>query len=43
MQVRCPQCNSPLDLDSDGKLSDIVCPSCGSSFSLLSHLASRNS
>ena len=35
MQVRCPQCHTPVDLASDGELSDIVCPSCGSSFSLL--------
>ncbi len=35
MRVRCPQCHSPIDLDNDGQLSDIVCPACGSSFSLL--------
>ena len=35
MQVRCPQCHTPIDLASDGELSDIACPSCGSSFSLL--------
>jgi hypothetical protein len=35
MQVRCPQCQTPVELASDGNLSDIVCPSCGSSFSLL--------
>jgi tRNA A-37 threonylcarbamoyl transferase component Bud32 len=35
MQVRCPQCQTPIELASDGKLSDIACPSCGSSFSLL--------
>ena len=35
MHVRCPQCHTPIDLASDGELSDIACPSCGSSFSLL--------
>jgi len=35
MQVRCPHCQTPIDLSSDGQLSDIACPSCGSSFSLL--------
>ena len=35
MQVRCPQCHTPIELASDGQLSDIACPSCGSSFSLL--------
>jgi WD40 repeat protein/serine/threonine protein kinase len=35
MQVRCPQCQTPVQLASDGKLSDIACPSCGSSFGLL--------
>jgi WD40 repeat protein/tRNA A-37 threonylcarbamoyl transferase component Bud32 len=35
MQVRCPQCQTPIELASDGNLSDIACPSCGSSFSLL--------
>ncbi len=35
MQVRCPQCYSPIELSSDGELSGIVCSACGSSFSLL--------
>lgn len=35
MQVRCPQCHTPVELPSDGQLSDIACPACGSSFSLL--------
>jgi serine/threonine protein kinase len=35
MQVRCPQCHTPVELPSDGQLSDIACPSCGSSLSLL--------
>jgi len=35
MQVRCPQCHTPIELASDGSLSEINCPSCGSSFSLL--------
>jgi WD40 repeat protein/tRNA A-37 threonylcarbamoyl transferase component Bud32 len=35
MQVRCPQCHTAVELASSGKLSDIACPSCGDSFSLL--------
>ena len=35
MQVRCPQCHTLVELASSGKLSEIACPSCGSSFSLL--------
>jgi serine/threonine protein kinase len=35
MQVRYPQCQSPIELASDENLSEIACPSCGSSFSLL--------
>ena len=31
MHVHCPQCHSPIELPSDGELSDIACPSCGSS------------
>jgi hypothetical protein len=35
MEVRCPQRHSPIDLANDTSLSDIACPSCRSSFSLL--------
>ena len=35
MQVRCPQCHTPVEMASDSPLSDINCPSCGSSFSLV--------
>ena len=35
MDVRCPHCQSPVDLAGDSSWSDITCPSCGSSFSLL--------
>jgi uncharacterized protein with WD repeat len=35
MEVRCPQCHGPIDLGDETPLSDIDCPSCGSSFSLL--------
>ena len=35
MQVRCPLCHSPIDLSEDSSLSNIPCPSCGSSFSLV--------
>jgi hypothetical protein len=35
MEVRCPHCHTPVNLSEDSPLSDIACPSCGSSFSLL--------
>lgn len=35
MHVRCPHCHNPIELVDDAELSDIPCPSCGSSFSLL--------
>ena len=35
MHVRCPHCHNPIELFNDAELSDIVCASCGSSFSLL--------
>ena len=35
MQVRCPQCHTPIDLSEDSSLSEIACPSCGSIFSLI--------
>ena len=38
MQVRCPQCASPIDTDVDDSLADVACPDCGSSFSLIGSL-----
>ncbi|MFC1596843.1 protein kinase [Planctomycetota bacterium] len=35
MHVRCPQCHTPIELSGDSSLSDISCPACGSSFSLI--------
>src|SRR5262245_19677023 len=35
MHVRCPHCHGPIELVDDAALGEIVCPSCGSSFSLL--------
>ena len=35
MEIRCPQCHSPVDLDDDTSISDITCPSCGGRFCLL--------
>jgi len=35
MQVRCPFCQSPIELSGEIALSDIPCPVCGSSFSLI--------
>lgn len=36
MHVRCPHCQNPIELVGDSKLSEVSCPICGSSFSLLS-------
>jgi len=35
VHTRCPDCHSPIELVDDSPLKDILCPSCGSSFSLL--------
>ena len=35
MHVRCPHCHNPLEVLDNASLSDIECPSCGSSFSLV--------
>jgi serine/threonine protein kinase len=35
MQVRCPFCQSPPELSGESSLSDIPCPVCGSSISLI--------
>ena len=35
LHVRCPHCHHPIELV-DAELSDVVCDSCGSSFSLIS-------
>jgi tetratricopeptide (TPR) repeat protein len=35
MQIRCPHCHSPIETVSDD-FSAVVCPSCGSTFSLIS-------
>ena len=35
MHVRCPHCHNPIEIIDDASLSDIPCPSCGSSFSLV--------
>jgi serine/threonine protein kinase len=35
VQVRCPQCHTPINFSEDSSLSDINCPACGSSFSLV--------
>lgn len=36
MLVRCPHCLEPLELEDDSSLSEIVCESCGSNFSIVS-------
>ncbi|MEO2025281.1 MAG: protein kinase, partial [Fuerstiella sp.] len=35
MHVRCPHCRNPIELVDEGSMSDMACPSCGSSFSLV--------
>jgi serine/threonine protein kinase/tetratricopeptide (TPR) repeat protein len=35
MHVRCPHCRNPIEIVEDSSLSDVACPSCGSTFSLL--------
>ncbi|MEO2024976.1 MAG: serine/threonine-protein kinase [Fuerstiella sp.] len=35
MHVRCPHCRNPIELVDEGSMSDMDCPSCGSSFSLV--------
>ncbi len=35
LHVRCPHCHHPIELVDEAELSDVVCGSCGSSFSLI--------
>lgn len=35
MQVRCPHCHEPADIQADSDLSDLLCSSCGGTFSLV--------
>lgn len=35
MQVRCPDCQTPFEIDGSTSLSDLTCSSCGSRFALL--------
>ena len=35
MRIRCPHCHNPIEHLDQAPLSDISCPSCGSSFSLV--------
>lgn len=36
MHVRCPHCANPIEIIEESSLDDVVCPSCGSNFSLIS-------
>ena len=36
MKIRCPHCHQPIEIADDEPLSDFTCPSCGSTFSLIS-------
>ncbi|HLQ47281.1 MAG TPA: serine/threonine-protein kinase, partial [Planctomycetaceae bacterium] len=42
MHVRCPHCHSPIDLLPEQPLHDVCCPSCGSSFNLISGDTTRS-
>ncbi|WP_182871049.1 serine/threonine-protein kinase [Rhodopirellula sp. JC639] len=35
LQIRCPHCRHPINLVDDAQIDDLVCDSCGSSFSLI--------
>ncbi|MCA9078180.1 MAG: protein kinase [Planctomycetaceae bacterium] len=36
VRTRCPHCHNPIELVDENSLKDILCPSCGSSFNLIS-------
>ncbi|MCA9076571.1 MAG: serine/threonine protein kinase, partial [Planctomycetaceae bacterium] len=36
IHTRCPHCHNPIELMDESSLKDILCPSCGSSFNLIS-------
>ena len=36
MHIRCPHCQNPVDVVDDDPRAHLTCPSCGSSFSLIS-------
>ncbi len=36
LHVRCPHCHNPIELVTDDRLEGVLCPSCGSDFSLVS-------
>ena len=35
LQIRCPHCSNPIELVDNCDLSEVTCPTCGSSFSLI--------
>jgi serine/threonine protein kinase len=35
LHIRCPHCNNPIEIVDETILSDVLCPSCGSHFSLV--------
>ncbi len=35
MQIRCPHCRNPIEATDDTSLAEVNCPTCGSSFSLI--------
>jgi len=42
LSIRCPHCNSPLSIDADSELADIVCSSCAGKFSLINDSADES-
>src|SRR5690348_3542591 len=41
VHIRCPHCHHPVEMVADSDLADVVCPSCGSRFNLVTdHTAS---
>jgi len=40
LEVRCPQCHTPMELAADTALTDLTCESCGSHFSLVDNTKS---
>ncbi|MCO6042666.1 serine/threonine-protein kinase [Aeoliella sp. ICT_H6.2] len=43
LRIRCPQCHAPQELAADCPLSDLICESCGSHFSLIDNPRSTRS
>src|SRR5262245_53800725 len=42
MQLRCPHCNTPVEIPDGESISSIECPSCGNSYGLISEESTRS-